>query len=387
MRVLHLIHNLEVGGAQVLLESLLAAQATHEQVPLVAAWRRGGPLVEAVEALGVRVAVCPARESGSVPRTYRWLAGLVREHRPAVVHAHMPDSGFWARVLGTRFKTPYVVSYYSSRLLFSTIDATSLYGRLRWAILRDAARNATANVACSASVRERMVADLGLGERDVGLVVNGVPIPAADRVQHARRARAAALAQGAAPHVVAVGRLHELKGQEQLIRCAARLRRRHPGARISIVGDGPMLAPWRALARDLGVAEAVCLTGQVADPAEFLRHADVFVSPSHYEGISVSLLEAMSWNVPVVASRVAGNVDVVEDGVNGLFYPLGDVDALADAVSSVLADPAAARRRVERARARVIDEFSAASMCRAYDAVYEQCLHDVGRAGRRTSVD
>ncbi|MEQ8493826.1 MAG: glycosyltransferase, partial [Gammaproteobacteria bacterium] len=306
MRVLHLIHNLDIGGAQVLLRLLVAEQQGSAVEPVVAVWRHDGPLTRELMEAGVAVNVCPPPAAGSPWRTLGWLSGLVARHRPDIVHAHMPDSAFWAGVLTRRHRVPAVISYYSSRILFHTIDPDTLYGRLRWAILRWGARRAAANVACSASVQASMQADIGLAADDIDVVVNGVAVPDADAVRAAQETRAATRATGRAPTVVAVGRLFEIKGQDQLVRCARRLREHVPDARIVIVGEGPCLEPWRALADELGVTDTVTFTGRVEDPAEYLRAADVYVSPSRYEGLSLGLLEAMGWGVPLVASRVEG---------------------------------------------------------------------------------
>ncbi|MEQ8661722.1 MAG: glycosyltransferase [Gammaproteobacteria bacterium] len=350
MRVLHLIHNLEIGGAQVLLRQIAAGQQGSAVEPVVAAWRHAGPLVRELAEAGVTVHVCAPPVAGSPWRTARWLSGLVARYRPQVIHAHMPDSAFWAGLLSVRHGVPAVVSYYSSRILFHTIDPGSLYGRLRFAILRWGARRAAANVACSHSVVASVQADVGLAADAIDVVFNGVAAPDGAAMQAAQAARAAARAAGRAPRVLAVGRLFEIKGQDQLVRCARRLRERVPDARIVIVGEGPCLAAWRALADELGVTGTVEFTGRVADPAEYLRAADVYVSPSRYEGLSLGLLEAMGWGVPVVASRVEGNVDLIRDGIDGVFFPYGDSDALADAITAVLADVGAARARVHRAR-------------------------------------
>src|SRR5262249_43128352 len=133
-----------------------------------------------------------------------------------------------------------------------------------------------------------------------------------------------------------------------------------PGARIVLVGDGPRTEAWKALARELGVEDAVSFPGRVEKAAPFLEAADVYVAPSHFEGISLALLEAMAWRLPVVVSDVPGNRDTVVDGVTGVLYPLNDVEKLVGAISSLREDPSRARRLAESGR-RAVQGPSASS--------------------------
>ena len=144
--------------------------------------------------------------------------------------------------------------------------------------------------------------------------------------------------------VVFVGRLVAQKGVRTLVEAAARMAT--PGAQVLFVGDGPERARVEHLARRLGVADRVHVLGFVPHdrvPA-VLASADVLVLPSAYEELGTVLIEAMHAGVPVVASRVGGIPDVVEDGATGLLVAPGDAAELADAVDRVLGDEALGRR-------------------------------------------
>ena len=374
MRVLHLIHNLEIGGAQVLLKNLIECQFGRSVEPVVAIWKRRGPILDELQATLPDLPVHDL-SGGNAVGTVRRLRAVAAAEAVDVVHAHMPDSAFYAGLLARR-DLPSVVSYYSNSILFHTIDRRRLYGKLRWKMLDWGARRARANVACALTVRERMVEELALPVDAIDVVFNGVPMPDDAAFEGALSARAARRAAGTAPVVVAVGRLASIKGQIRLVECAPILREILPSARIRIVGEGPMQAEWQARAVALGVDDIVEFTGRVADPARELATADVYVSPSSYEGISLGLLEAMGAGVPVVVSAVEGNVDVVRHGDNGLLFDVDDREALARAIAETVSDPGSADARARRGRDGVLREFSAEAMAAGYEAIYRRLRRD-----------
>jgi glycosyltransferase involved in cell wall biosynthesis len=152
------------------------------------------------------------------------------------------------------------------------------------------------------------------------------------------------------PRVVFVGRIVWPKGPETLIRAFAQLQT--PGVRLLLVGDGPQRARCERLARQLGVAERIHVTGFIAHdrvPA-VLTSADLLVLPSVYEELGTVLVEALHAGLPVIASRVGGIPEVVGDNETGLLVPPGDPGALARAIDTVLGEPELARRLAANGR-------------------------------------
>lgn len=159
--------------------------------------------------------------------------------------------------------------------------------------------------------------------------------------------------------IIFVGRLDAVKGVPLLLEAFAALAGRHPGARLSIVGDGPARAALEARAAELDLgARAEFLGYRASDEvAGLLGEADMLVLPSFAEGLPVVLMEAMAARLPVVASRVAGVGELVEDGVNGLTHPAGDLATLTAQLDRLLADPEAAAGMGARGRAAVLRDF------------------------------
>lgn len=175
-----------------------------------------------------------------------------------------------------------------------------------------------------------------------------------------------------------VGRMQAVKNQVELARAFVQALGASPAMRerlrLVLVGDGPLRAEAAAVLAQAGVAELAWLPGERRDVPEVMRGLDCFVLPSLAEGISNTILEAMSSGLPVIATEVGGNPDLIEHGRTGLLVPAGDAAALAQALGVLAADPARARALGLAARQQVEREFSLAAMVDAYQAMYDSLL-------------
>jgi glycosyltransferase involved in cell wall biosynthesis len=173
--------------------------------------------------------------------------------------------------------------------------------------------------------------------------------------------------------VGAVGGMTAKKGHVHLVRAARTLIASVPEARVVIVGLPIEEAPVRAAIAEAGLRDRVVLAGYRPEASRVLPAFDVFVSPSLFEGMPVSLLEAMATGLPPVATRVGGVPEVATDGVDALLVPPRDEAALAAALISLLTDPA--RRRALGAAARATAErFTLAETVRRTEDVYGEAL-------------
>ncbi len=168
-----------------------------------------------------------------------------------------------------------------------------------------------------------------------------------------------------------VGRLAAVKGLPLLLEAVARLRQAHPGVQLTVVGEGPDRPALEAQARALGLEGAVTFTGaqSPAQVADRLEQSDLLVLPSFAEGVPVVLMEAMASRLPVVATRVGGVQELVEDGESGLLVPPGCVESLVGALDRLLSDPDLCQRMGARGRIRVEAEFDIAREARWMQAL------------------
>lgn len=164
-----------------------------------------------------------------------------------------------------------------------------------------------------------------------------------------------------------------VKRVRDVVRVFARVRERVPSV-LLLVGDGPERGPVAELARELGVGEKVRFLGEQDALEPYLSFSDLALLPSGEESFGLVALEAMSCEVPVVATRVGGLPEVVADGETGYLRPLGDVAALADAAIELLGDEVKRRRFAERGRSVAVERFDASVLLPRYEEVYRDAL-------------
>jgi glycosyltransferase involved in cell wall biosynthesis len=174
--------------------------------------------------------------------------------------------------------------------------------------------------------------------------------------------------------VLFVGRLVPNKGPKTLLSSIPLVLKRHPQARFLIAGDGPMRSKLEGEARRLGVDGAVEFLGTRRDVPDLMRRADVFVRPSFMEGMPLTVLEAMASGLPVVATPVGGTPELLEDGIHGRLFPVGDQVALADSLTGILNDSEGGREMGRRGRALVEHSYPWDRVVEETEAVYNQVV-------------
>jgi glycosyltransferase involved in cell wall biosynthesis len=198
-------------------------------------------------------------------------------------------------------------------------------------------------------------------------VPNGIEVPPA--VRRPDPALRAELVRGRPDYVVLTpARLHEQKGHAYLLAAAARV----PEATFVLAGDGPLRPELERLAAERNVADRCVFLGYRSDVSDLLAAADVFVLPSLFEGLPVSVLEAMAAERPVVATAIGGTDEAVTHEVTGLLVPPRDPAALAAAIRRLQADPQLAGRLAAAGRERVQREFSSAATARNVMRIYDE---------------
>jgi glycosyltransferase involved in cell wall biosynthesis len=354
--VIHYTDASEFGGAEQMILTLMGALRSY-------GWRsvlvyHGGhgisPLIDGAAALGIETRVVP-----SMRDERRWLQALrlsrdLRYHGPALFHAHLSSP--------TACRHALIAAALAGMSVIATVQLfLPISGRRAIYRQRLLSLGIHRYIAVSNDVARRMRPLCVNPGGKIRVVRNGVPIDEFDGNL------AAGSQVGSTRTVLAVARLHPQKGLIYLLDAATLV----PDARFVVAGDGPARTELEAQARRLGLGERFRFLGHRHDIPELLRSAGVFVLPSLFEGLPVSVLEAMAAGTPVVATDVAGTDEAVVHGESGILVPPRDPAALAGAIREVISNTALARRLVAGGKARVRQSFSADAVARGVCQVYE----------------
>ena len=180
-----------------------------------------------------------------------------------------------------------------------------------------------------------------------------------------------------------VGRLVPVKNQTLLLDAFSRVAERHPNTNLLIVGDGPLRKELEERSYTLGCSPRIKFLGRRSDIPDVMAAMDIFALTSHSEGMSNTILEAMSSGLPVVSTDVGGNPEVVVHRETGVLFPSNDVAALAHALETLVEHTELRRAMGLKGRARVAEQFSLQAMIQRYERLYHQCYLE--KTGRRCS--
>lgn len=233
-------------------------------------------------------------------------------------------------------------------------------------------------IALSRDLEHYLTARVGMLQASVAQIYNGVD---AQRFHPAAARQPIAGCPFADPAfwlVGTVGRMQTVKDQTTLARAFVRALEVAPELksclRLLMIGDGPLRAQSQALLEQAGVTALAWLPGERNDVAEILRGLDCFVLPSLAEGVSNTILEAMASGLPVIATDVGGNGELVEAGRSGELVPVGDVEAMAGKIVGYARDRERARAAGQAGRAAVERQYSMAAMVLQYQRLYDRLL-------------
>ena len=305
------------------------------------------------------------------------LRGLFRALRPDIVHTHNPKPGVYGRLAARAARVPVIVNTVHG--LYATPDDNWSRRAAVYTLERLAASCSHAELVQNPEDVE-VLARLGVPRPKLHLLGNGIDLARFDPSRVARERSAALRAEmGAGPDDVVcglVGRLVWEKGYREVFAAAGRLRATLPQVRVVVVGPRDTDKPDAISDADVDRArhDGVTFLGLRHDVEALYTAMDVYVLASHREGFPRSAMEAAAMGVPVVATRIRGCRQVVDDGRTGRLVPVGDVDALTDAIGALVADPRLRRTLGEAARAKAQREFDQQRVIDTTLAVYESLL-------------
>ena len=303
------------------------------------------------------------KQEGKDPRAYLRLIRVLHDLRPDILHTR--SSALDGQLCG-------IAAGVSGRV-HSEHGETVLW---RYPSLRRLIQPLVHRYIAVSESLTRWLMENGVPKGRITQVYNGVDC---DRFQPRIGGRGAVCGAGFVPDgglvIGTVGRMQSVKDQLTLVGAFLHLLKTVPEGRrflrLVLIGDGPLRGPAREMLESQGAGDLAWLPGERADIPEILRALDVFVLPSLSEGTSNTILEAMASGLPVVATRVGGNPELVEEGVTGRLLPPKEFEQLAGAIKGYLEDPELRVRHGQAARQRAREKFSMEAMVGGYLAVYD----------------
>lgn len=388
-KVLHVITNLQVGGAT---DNTLLTVAGHSrtryEVHLAAGvssdsdndveWR------DRAQECADRLFIVPEmRRQVRIDRDFRalWtLMKLVAEHRYDIVHTHCSKAGLLGRVAARRVGGPIVVHTYHAfgwQVTYEKADglwrhAVSRVARSVYLGLDKYAASLSDALITVSDLNQQMAVGLGLAPPEKFTTVrSGIDLnrPSAlpDRSDSCRHLGL----DPARPIAGTVARLVAQKDPLTFVDAAKRVLARKPDVQFIIIGQGPL---ERRVRTAIGHESRIRMLGYRNDVSDILRVMDVFVLSSRWEGLGRALTEAVGAGVPVAATRVDGIPELITHGVTGRLSPPGEAAALAENVEWILDHPAEARRMADRAAGRVHEKWGLAAMVEGIETLYDRLL-------------
>jgi glycosyltransferase involved in cell wall biosynthesis len=380
-RVLHVIETLGHGGAEHQLSVITGALDRERYESVVCHLYEPAYLAERIRAQGVPVhGLGLERSKRSWPEAIARLGRLVRHARPDLVHTSLFEAdllgGTAARIAGIPAVNTLCNMGGEKEKLLDNVHMSWAKLRAHTELWGGAMRTLHRHsIAISRAVMRSAEATYGLDPARMSVVYRAYleQPDAADPAALARLRDELAVGE-ARPLLLTIGRLAPQKGQRYLLRAMPEVVRAHPRALLLVVGEGWLRPELEAEVRASGMGDHVRFLGRRQDARRLMQLADVFVFPSLFEGLGVSLVEAAGLGRPVVASDVGPIPEVVEHERSGLLVPPRDPGALATAIVDLAARPERARALGEAARQRVATEFGLERMLAGLEAVYARAL-------------
>lgn len=374
MKVLFTIDSLYNGGTEKSLLDMASRFRTAE--PVFCCFYQHRHLLGEFEKAGLRVHFLGLHEAYGFPKAARFLSRVLDQEAPDLVVGHLLRAELVSRAVCHRRGVPVAGSFVNDTYALAAYATQSRLRRAKTDFFRllncVSARWCVHFVANSAAIARSNARALGIAEEKVSVVPRGRD----ERVFHPPHPPRT----GPIRTIVNVARMLERKGQRELIQAFARIAPDHADVRLRIAGDGVFRNALQREVERLGMEGRVELLGNVAAVPDLLRDADVFAFPSHFEGFSGALVEAMLTGSPIVASDIPMNLEAVEHGHTARTFAPRDVDALEEQLRWCLGHPEEAREMGGRARTVALARYTLDRVA----AQFEDLLLRLGSGSYRT---
>lgn len=364
IRIAHVVQSLDVGGLENGVVNLINQMDPSIFDHVILCLNRSGEMGKKIERKDV-----PIFQLGKDKADYLLpikLARLFRRILPDIVHTRN-----WSAVdgiIGARLSGVPIVIHGEHGREASDPDGTNIKRNL---LRKSLSPFVNQYITVSSSLLKWLKDVVGIPSRKITLIPNGVDMSKFNNIyKDDTGCRIGDTRRGLT--IGSVGRLDPVKDFQTLIKSFAQLTRRYPHIRLELVGDGSCRASLEKLVKELRIQDQTTFWGWRTDPAHILKGFDVFVLPSIAEGMSNTILEAMATGLPVVATAVGGNPEMVVDHETGFLVPAQSSDRLAEAIECYIVNSDLAKRHGDAGRRLAEEHFSLQRMVAGYEEIYLQ---------------
>ncbi|MBM3247924.1 MAG: glycosyltransferase [Candidatus Omnitrophica bacterium] len=364
INILHIAEDLSIGGVEELFRIIVTGLDRKKYNVYVCCIEEGGQTAKELIEAGIKVDILGMKSYHNLFNILR-LKKYIKERKIDIIHSHMYFSNTFARIAAILARTPILISTaYSSYYEFKKRNILMAHFLSKFTdriiAVSNSIKEFTVKQQKISADKFTVIHDCASTEKfskdiDSFLVKRGLGIDSDYSV------------------VGCVARLNIVKGHSYLIQAAAEVLKIDPKVKFLLVGDGPLKDELQELSAHLGIKDNIIFTGSRREIPEMVSAMDIFVLPSALrEGCPLSILEAMAMSRPVIASRLGGIPEEVEDGKSGILVTPKDSKALADAIIKLLSDKKLAKEMGREGRKIFEEKFSQETMLRKLESLYDE---------------
>jgi len=367
LKTLFVIPSLGGGGAERILLEIIKNLTPKKFQPQLVLFERRGPYLSQLPS-EVKVYDLKKRRRIDFLKLVIKLAYIIAREKPDIILSFLSYANLIA-ILAKKF------SFSKSRLIACEQNFTSLQirnqrlSRIKTFLIKKLYPYADRIVAVSQGVKRDLMANFEIEGRRIEVIYNGLDIKrikklSLEAVNHNQF-------ENGTLYIIGIGRLTKQKGFQFLLKAFKLVREKHK-VKLLLLGEGEEFNNLESLCRALSIEKEVAFLGFQDNPYKYLARSNIFVLSSLWEGFGNVIIEAMACGIPVIATRCPyGPEEIITDGVNGLLVPVGDVNALAEAILRLL-DDEPLRRRLGEAGRRRAEDFDVQKMVSRYEMLFER---------------
>ncbi len=380
IKVLHLIKSLGRGGAEKLIpETALIHDQSKFEFHCLYFYHQKNNIVDELETAGITVHLIPSSNLGLFLQIQK-VRKFVFENRFDIIHAHLPWAGILARFVGKKLKIPIV---YTEHNTWERYNKVSYWGNRITFKQQDIAIAVSNEVALSMQLNSFFDPYERGGRLKVKVIQNGVNTEVFRRKieVHRPKSEVGSAKMNIPEGAPVIGKVAVFRSQKRLwlwVEIALRILEKRPEVHFLLVGDGDWRVRIEKQINDSGKAQNFHLVGVQKHVIPYLSLMDIYLSSSEFEGLPIAMLEAMSCEVPVVATRAGGIGEVIQHGVQGFLTEIENWEELEKYCLALLEDRDLHKKMAHAARERVIEKFSMKRMVGELEEIYRRVLEEKG---------